>query len=124
MEEQIAMEKIEFINKYGDYFEENILNKVNDKDNIMILILLILMSKKSLNECQDYIVLKNYIEKNKIIPMPMKEKKARNIISNIKGFIDKIYHQNKNGEKIQSCLTSYNDFIIKTEQQKQYRKQA
>lgn len=124
VEEKIAKEKIEFIDKYGNYFEANILNKVNEKDNIMNLILAILISKNSLNDCQDYIILKEYIDKNKIIPLPIKQNKARNIISNIKGFLDKIYHHNPKGEKIQLRLTFYNDYLIPMDKQKQYRKQA
>lgn len=122
--EKIELEKINFINEYGEYIESNILNKINENDNIMILVLAILMSNKKLKDCNDYIELINYIDEQKVVPFKKNNSLVKNILNTIRGFSNKIYHNDTKGQIIDIKLAHYNSFIDTLEEEKQYIKQA
>lgn len=113
------LDKINFINKNKGIIKSSMMNKIehnNETDSVIYIIILLLMDPKSLEDCEEFIILDDLI-KDSQVDYEL-EGDLFDIFGTIRFFINKIYCGNIKGIKIMDRINEYKDMIFYLDTQK------
>lgn len=95
------LEKINFIENNASFFTECAHLKLNEKDNVSTALLTILLSENELENCRNYPILMNKI--NKYIPCNIYNNFIQ-IISHLKFYVNRMFNYNEEADLIKEKL--------------------
>ena len=120
-EQQILYDKLLFIYEYSDILEENLMHKMDNQVSIANAIINIIMSDESLKKCREYKMLLKFIRNNSVIDRKFVHN-SLSLFSNIVTYIQRIYNDQNEKQKIIGFLYCYKEFILNKEKDN-YQKQ-
>ena len=91
MEENLKLEKIDFIEQNISFFTQNSHYKLNEHDNVSTALLTIILREKKLCECKNYSILLKEIKNYNNISF---NNNFIELISNLKTYVIKILNYN------------------------------
>lgn len=110
-EQQILYEKLLFLYEYSNILEENLMYKPDNQLSIANAIINIIMSDESLKKCCEYKMLLKFIQSNSEVDNKFGYDNF-SLFSNIVTYIQKIYNDQNEKQRIINFLYSYKEFIL------------
>lgn len=110
-EQQILYEKLLFLYEYSNILEENLMYKPDNYLSIANAIINIIISDESLKKCREYKMLLKFIQDNSVTDNKFLYNNL-SLFSNIVTYIQKIYNDQNEKQKIINFLYSYKEFIL------------
>lgn len=111
------IKKINFIEKNSSFFMDKGYEKINDKDNVLITVLIILLSDKELEQCDNYSLLikkiNNYNTYNNYYDFTQ-------VICNLKHYVVRILNYSNDSIIINKKLNNIIDLYKKSNKVKKY----
>ena len=95
------LKKIKFIENNASFFTECAHLKLNEKDNVSTALLTILLSENELEQCRNYPILMNKI--NKYIPCNIYNNFIQ-IISHLKFYVNRMFNYSEEADLIKEKL--------------------
>lgn len=110
-EQQILYEKLLFLYEYSNILEENLMYKPDNQLSIANAIINIIMSDEQLKKCREYKMLLRFIQNNNVVDNKFVYN-GLSLFSNIVTYIQKIYNDQNEKQKMINFLYSYKEFIL------------
>lgn len=110
-EQQILYEKLLFLYEYSNILEENLMYKPDNQLSIANAIINIIMSDDPLKKCREYKMLLKFIQNNNVDDNKFVYN-SLSLFSNIVTYIQKIYNDQNEKQKMINFLYSYKEFIV------------
>ena len=113
-------DEIQYIIKNSTFIKNNLLNKVDDNLNLLMIIFVILNEEDKNKKKKNLLLLENYINENTKINIENNDKDFLTIISTINLFIRKAYNDDSKAKKMFEHINEYLMYLNLNEKKIQF----